>query len=60
MNPVDMAGVDIAAASVVMKAQQVQTQVDVAVLKNSMDAQSEIAELMISELMDVSMVDISL
>ncbi len=47
----DIGNVDIAALSTMMSAQQTQAQVSTAVMKKSMDAQSEIAQTLISDFM---------
>ncbi len=51
----EIGSVDIAAMSVQMHAAQTQQQVDIAVLKNNMDSQEEIADMLISELMQVNL-----
>lgn len=50
----EIGSVDIAAMSIELNAARVQNSVDIAVLKNEMDAQSEIAAMLITELMGVN------
>lgn len=50
----DIGSVDIAAMSTAMKSAQVQQQVSIAVLKNSMDTQEDIAQSLIQMMANVS------
>jgi len=50
----DIGSVDIAAASTQMKSAQVQQKVDIAVLKQSMDVQTEVAQMLIEQISQVN------
>jgi hypothetical protein len=50
----DVGSVDIAATGIAMKQAQVQQKIDIAVMKNVMDTHTEIAQMLINDLMQVN------